>query len=72
MCLFEAVSWGKVDPTQLPDALVCYLDSTVGLPMLTYYALARHKRRRLKRLYGKLPRLEKLITEEYWKHNKRL
>src|SRR5437588_1075153 len=25
----EAVSWGKVDPDRLPDAVVCYLDSTV-------------------------------------------
>src|SRR5690242_14609078 len=25
----EAVSWGKIDPDRLPDAVVCYLDSTV-------------------------------------------
>src|ERR687889_1771763 len=30
----EAVSWGKVDPDKLPDAVVCYLDSTVALPIL--------------------------------------
>ena len=24
----EAVSWGKVDPDELPDAVVCYLDDT--------------------------------------------
>src|SRR5256885_16647953 len=29
----EAVSWGKVDPERLPDAVVCYLDSTVALPI---------------------------------------
>lgn len=68
----EAVSWGKVDPTQLPDAVVCYLDSTVALPMLSHYALAQHKPRKLKRLYDKLPALMKMETEEYWKHNKRL
>ena len=39
----EAVSWGKVDPDRLPDAVVCYLDSTVALPIITAYALARHK-----------------------------
>ena len=27
----EAVSWGKIDPDRLPDAVVCYLDSTVAL-----------------------------------------
>ena len=47
----EAVSWGKVDPDQLPDAVVCYLDSTVGLPLLTAYALAKRKPRTQKRLY---------------------
>src|SRR5438105_2774454 len=31
----EAVSWGKIDPDRLPDAVVCYLDSTVALPLLT-------------------------------------
>ena len=34
----EAVSWGKIDPDKLPDAVVCYLDSTVALPILTAYA----------------------------------
>lgn len=46
----EAVSWGKIDPDKLPDAVVCYVDSTIALPLLTSYALARRKPRRLKRL----------------------
>jgi deoxyhypusine synthase len=49
----EAVSWGKIDPEQLPDTVVCYLDSTVALPMLVSYALAKRKPRKLKRLYDK-------------------
>jgi deoxyhypusine synthase len=49
----EAVSWGKIDPDKLPDAVVCYLDNTVAMPLLTAYALANHKPRRLKRLYGR-------------------
>jgi deoxyhypusine synthase len=68
----EAVSWGKVDPLQLPDAVVCYLDSTVGLPLLTHYALARCKPRKLKKLYNRLPELMDMITKEYWKHNRTL
>src|SRR5215813_11951573 len=36
----EAVSWGKIDPDRLPDAVVCYLDSTIALPIITSYALA--------------------------------
>ncbi|HSW46560.1 MAG TPA: deoxyhypusine synthase [Phycisphaerae bacterium] len=66
----EAVSWGKVAPNKLPDAVVCYLDSTVALPMLTHYAMARHKPRKLKRLYDRLPELNALVSREYWKHNK--
>jgi deoxyhypusine synthase len=46
----EAVSWGKIDPDKLPDAVVCYVDSTIALPLLTSYALARRKPRALKRL----------------------
>jgi deoxyhypusine synthase len=68
----EAVSWGKVDPAKLPDAIVCYLDSTVALPLLAHYALARHEPRRLKRLYDRLPELRERVSKEYWKHNKKL
>jgi deoxyhypusine synthase len=65
----EAVSWGKVDPTQLPDAVVCYVDSTIALPLLTYYALSRHKFRKLKRLYDRRERLLAKLTDAYFKHN---
>jgi deoxyhypusine synthase len=49
----EAVSWGKIDPDRLPDAIVCYVDSTIALPLMTSYALATHKKRKLKRLYDR-------------------
>ena len=49
----EAVSWGKIDPERLPDAVVAYVDSTVALPILTAYALSKRKARPLKKLYGK-------------------
>ncbi len=47
----EAVSWGKVDPENLPDAVVCYLDATVALPLMTAYALDAHAPRPPRRLY---------------------
>ena len=53
----EAVSWGKIDPEKLPDAVVAYVDSTVALPILTAYALSKHAERPLKRLYGRRERL---------------
>src|SRR6185437_3735558 len=49
----EAVSWGKIDPDRLPDAVVCYTDSTIALPLLTSYAFARRAPRELKRLYDR-------------------
>ncbi len=66
----EAVSWGKIDPDQLPEAIVCYLDSTVALPLLAHYALARHRPRKLKRLYDRRPALRKLVEREYFAHHK--
>ena len=49
----EAVSWGKIDPERLPDAVVAYVDSTIALPILTAYALSKRPARPLKRLYAK-------------------
>ncbi len=66
----EAVSWGKVDPTKLPDAVVCYTDTTIAMPLLTHYALAKHKPRKLKRLYDQRDKTMKLLKQEYFKHNK--
>lgn len=61
----EAVSWGKVDPDRLPDAVVCYLDTTIALPILTAYALANHPPRKQRRLYDRLPELVERLQAEY-------
>ena len=61
----EAVSWGKVDPERLPDAVVCYLDTTVALPVLAAYALARHAPRPLKRLYDRRDELLARLRAEH-------
>lgn len=66
----EAVSWGKVDPTKLPDAVVCYTDTTIAMPIFTHYALAKHKPRKLKRLYDQRGKIMKALTKEYFTHNK--
>jgi deoxyhypusine synthase len=47
----EAMTWGKVDPEQLPDTVVAYVDSTVAFPILVAYALSAGARREPKRLY---------------------
>jgi deoxyhypusine synthase len=66
----EAVSWGKVDPDRLPDAVVCYTDTTLAMPILTHYALAKRKPRKLRRLYDQREKLVKALAREYFAHNK--
>lgn len=61
----EAVSWGKVDPEALPDCVVCYLDSTISLPLITAYVLTRARRRKLKRLYERRDAILETIRQEY-------
>jgi deoxyhypusine synthase len=61
----EAVSWGKVDPDQLPGTVVCYLDNTVAFPILAAYALARRKPRPLKRLYDRRGALMDQLQKAY-------
>ncbi len=56
----EAVSWGKVDPNLLPDSVVCYTDTTIAMPLLTAYAMAKHAPREPKRLY---PRRRELVAD---------
>lgn len=66
----EAVSWGKVDPDRLPDAVVCYTDTTIAMPLMTSYALAKHPKRKFRRLYDQRGAMMKALTKEYFKHNK--
>jgi deoxyhypusine synthase len=63
----EAVSWGKIDPDRLPDSVVCYVDSTVALPLITAYAMARRKPRKPRRLYEQRARMLTEITDAYEK-----
>jgi len=66
----EAVSWGKIDPENLPDCVVCYADSTIVLPLITAYALTRSAPRKLKRLYDHRDALYAALREQYLKHGK--
>jgi deoxyhypusine synthase len=66
----EAVSWGKVDPNRLPDAVVCYADTMIALPLLMHYALANHPRLKLKRLYERREELMEALAREYFAHKK--
>jgi deoxyhypusine synthase len=61
----EAVSWGKVDPERLPDAVVAYMDSTVGFPLLASYAMARVAPRAPKRLYARRAEIMERLRAAY-------
>lgn len=63
----EAVSWGKIDPDRLPDSVVCYVDSTVALPLITAYALARRKARKPRRLYERRDEMMARLKSAYEK-----
>lgn len=63
----EAVSWGKIDPEKLPDTVVAYLDSTVAMPLMASYVLARCKPRKPRRLYKRLPAMVDALRTEYRK-----
>jgi deoxyhypusine synthase len=61
----EAMTWGKVDPARLPDSVTCYTDSSIALPLLTAYALARHAPRPLRRLYDRRESSYERLRSEY-------
>jgi deoxyhypusine synthase len=67
----EAMTWGKVDPDQLPDTITCYLDSTVALPLITAYALANRAPRPPRRLMDRLPELMSDLEKQYAKRRKK-
>jgi deoxyhypusine synthase len=67
----EAVSWGKIDPDRLPDTVVAYLDSTVAMPILTSYALAKRSPRTLKKLYDRRGELVEKLAHKHDRASKR-
>jgi deoxyhypusine synthase len=64
----EAMTWGKVDPSKLPDTVTCYVDSTVALPLLAAYALSRHAPRKPRRLMDRMDELMKQLGDGYAKN----
>ena len=58
----------KDDPAQLTDTVVCYVDATIALRLLTHYALATHEKRPLKRRYDRRDKLMKNLRSRFRKH----
>ena len=61
----EAVSWGKIDPDQLPHAIVCYTDSTIAMPLLAAYALSTREPREPRRLFRRRQEMMERLRAEY-------
>lgn len=68
----EAVSWGKVDPNMLPNAVVAYLDTSVALPIITSYALSHRSARPHKRLYEKRKEMVSKLKGEFLKASSKM
>jgi len=66
----EAVSWGKIDPTQMKETVTAYIDVTVAFPLLVAYVRQTTKPKKLKRLYERGDELRKKLIESYLENNK--
>ncbi len=66
----EAVTWGKIDPEQLPDTVVCYTDSTIALPIMAAYALTKRQPRALRRLYDRRGEMLSRLASDFSKTQK--
>ena len=61
----EAVSWGKVNPSVLPDTAVAYCDSTIAFPLFCEYAVGhKNGRRKRKALLSKRLELVRELEKE--------
>jgi deoxyhypusine synthase len=63
----EAVTWNKIDPKMLPDAVVCYTDSTIALPLCVSYLMAKGLKRKPRRLVNRLDGLVDHLRSQYLK-----
>ena len=63
--------WTGHDATsfEFTGRMRCYTDTTIAMPLLTHYALAKHKPRKLKRLYDQREKMMEALTKEYFAHN---
>jgi deoxyhypusine synthase len=61
----EAVSWGKIKPDHLNDAVVIYGDSTISLPLLSAYAISKAQPRARKELFAHREELLSALKDAY-------
>jgi len=61
----EAVSWGKIKPDQLHNAVVIYGDSTLALPLLTAYVVSKARPRPRRELFARRAELLNDLQARY-------
>ena len=59
----EAISWGKIARGSSRRYTVVYCDATIAVPIIAGYALSTCKKRKVRRLYGELPKLRERLEE---------
>ena len=65
--LQEGKSWGKVQDAH-NGMVTVYADATIAFPILALYVLSNQKSREPKRLYKKLDKLYKNLSDDYFKN----
>lgn len=65
----EAVSWGKIDPTQLEESVVCYGDITAYFPIIVSYILNTTAKKKPKKLFHKRKELYEKLRVAYFENN---
>ena len=65
--LQEGKSWGKVQDAH-NGMVTVYADATIAFPILALYVLSNQKSREPKRLYKKLNKLYKNLSDDYFKN----
>jgi len=66
--LQEGKSWGKVQDAH-NGMVTVYADATIAFPILALYVLSNQKSREPKRLYKKLDKLYKNLSDDYFKNS---
>ncbi|MEK6965157.1 MAG: deoxyhypusine synthase [Thermoproteota archaeon] len=69
--LEEGKSWGKVQDAH-EDMVTVYADSTIAFPILAWYVLSKHKKRKPKRLYTKIDSYYNKLQRDFFKTTRKL
>ncbi len=69
--LQEGKSWGKIQDAHR-DNVTVYADATIAFPILALYVLSSQKKRRSKRLYGRLGALYDGLSRDYFRGMEKL